>query len=43
MLIRYHRDDKQATDPCVDRRIENTMITGKGDKKATNNQLHTND
>jgi hypothetical protein len=40
MLIRYHRDDKQAT---IDRRIENTMITGKGDKKATNNQLHTND
>jgi hypothetical protein len=25
------------------RRIENTMITGKGDKKANNDQLHTND
>jgi hypothetical protein len=24
------------------RRIENTMITGKGDKKANNDQLHTN-
>jgi hypothetical protein len=25
------------------RRIENTMITGKGDKKSNNDQLHTND
>jgi hypothetical protein len=25
------------------RRIENAMITGKGDKKANNDQLHTND